>query len=324
MEKLRYLFENFNLAEMMVNNWDYDEESVKLFRDFRISSNAIYPFEIDGKTHFLRLSPDATKKVGYIEDEIAFTKYLRKKGYDAVNFIASQKGKLVESCDTPWGLYHASVMEGVLGQELEELEMDSSMAYKFGSALGRLHKISSTYDVKISNRMHCNEALTWCENYLVEFSEHEEIINAIQNLKPALEKLPKDKMQYGLIHYDFDLDNVFLDQNSGKMYVIDFDDCMMSWYDMDVVLSLDKLGDAYQDSFIKGYEAHYQIGSDFKTFAPIFRQFTLIYSYTRITRSIEEKWENEPTWMINLRSKFASFLIKTKEKIVENTIVDLL
>ncbi len=317
MEKLRSLFENFNLAEMMVKNWNYDEESVKHFRNFRISSNAIYPFEINGKAHFLRLSPDATKEVGFIEDEIAFTKYLRTQGYDAVDFIVSRNGKLVESCETPWGLYNASVMECVLGQELEEMEMDASIAYEFGSALGKLHELSSTYDVKPSNRLHCIEALTWCESYLFDSPEHKEIIEAIELLKPALEELPKDKMQYGLIHYDFDLDNVFLDQESRKMHVIDFDDCMMSWYDMDVVLSLDKLGDAYQDSFIKGYKSHYQVSSDFEKLAPMFRQFTLIYSYTRIVRSIEEKWENEPTWMINLRSKFASYLMRTKEKIKE-------
>lgn len=317
MEKLRYLFENFNLAEMMVKQWEYDEESLKLFRNFRISSNAIYPFEINGKAHFLRLSPDSTKEVGFIEDEISFTNYLRTHGFDAVNFIASRNGKLVESCETPWGLYNASVMEGVLGQELEELEMDASIAFEFGSALGKLHKLSSTYEIMPSNRMHCIEALTWCENYLIDFPEHKEIIDAIELLKPVLKALPKVRTQYGLIHYDFDLDNVFLDRETRKMHVIDFDDCMMSWYDMDVVLSLDKLGNAHQDSFIKGYNSHYQHSSDFERLTPIFRQFTLIYSYTRIVRSIEEKWENEPAWMINLRSKFASYLIKTKDNLYE-------
>ena len=315
MEKLRYLFENFNLAEMLVKNWNYDKESVKHFRNFRISSNAIYPFEINGKAHFLRVSPDATKEVGFIEDEISFTKYLRAQGYDAVNFIESRNGKMVESCETPWGLYNASVMEGVLGQELEELDINDSIAFEFGSSLGKLHKLSSAYDVMPSNRMHCNEVLSWCKNYLSDFPEHKVIIEAIKCLEPVLEALPKLKKQYGLIHYDFDLDNVFMDQESGQMHVIDFDDCMMSWYEMDVVLSLDKLGMTYKDSFIKGYNSHYQLSSDFEKLAPIFRQFTLIYSYTRIVRSIEEEWENEPTWMSNLRAKFETYLIKTKEEI---------
>jgi Ser/Thr protein kinase RdoA (MazF antagonist) len=320
MEKLRYLFENFNLAEMLVKNWAYDEESVKLFRNFRISSNAIYPFEIGGKQHFLRLSPAATKDVGFIQDEIAFAKHLRNHSYDAVNFIESKNGKLVESCETPWGIYHASVMEGVLGEELEKLEMDASKAFEFGSALGGLHKISCACDVEFSNRMDYLDALMWCRAYLYDFSEHSVIIDAVDHLIPILEKLPKDKMQYGMIHYDFDLDNVFWNQESGRMSVIDFDDCMKSWYAMDVVLSLDKLGDGYQDSFIEGYKTHFQMSSDYERIAPALRQFTRIYSYTRIARSIEENWNNEPTWLTNLRLKLEHYLMKTKAEIRENLV----
>jgi hypothetical protein len=50
MLKLKYLFNNVNLAEMMLENWEYDKESIEMFKYYRISSNAIYPFQAQGKT----------------------------------------------------------------------------------------------------------------------------------------------------------------------------------------------------------------------------------------------------------------------------------
>lgn len=45
MLKLKYLFDNRDLAKMILENWDYDESSLKMFDYFRISSNAVYPFQ---------------------------------------------------------------------------------------------------------------------------------------------------------------------------------------------------------------------------------------------------------------------------------------
>lgn len=61
MLKLKYLFENFELARKCLELYDYDEASLdQMFRYFRISSNAIYPFR-EGtnpkQVNFLRLSP---------------------------------------------------------------------------------------------------------------------------------------------------------------------------------------------------------------------------------------------------------------------------
>lgn len=41
--KLKYLFVNRNLAEMLLKKWDY--EGIGMFKHYRVSSNAIYPFK---------------------------------------------------------------------------------------------------------------------------------------------------------------------------------------------------------------------------------------------------------------------------------------
>ena len=65
MLKLKYLFENFDLARKCMEFYECDMDSVdEMLRYFRISSNAIYPFRLkpDGRICFLRLSPAEEKK----------------------------------------------------------------------------------------------------------------------------------------------------------------------------------------------------------------------------------------------------------------------
>jgi len=47
MLKLKYLFENFNLAKQALSNWGYDSDTIdKMLGYYRISSNAIYPHKL--------------------------------------------------------------------------------------------------------------------------------------------------------------------------------------------------------------------------------------------------------------------------------------
>jgi hypothetical protein len=58
MLKLIYLFENFDLAKEALKSWEHDDDTLdKMLSNFRISSNAIYPFCHNGQVCFLRLAP---------------------------------------------------------------------------------------------------------------------------------------------------------------------------------------------------------------------------------------------------------------------------
>lgn len=58
MLKLKYLFENYDLAKEALENWEHDHDPHdKMLSQFRISSNAIYPFCQNGEVCFLRLAP---------------------------------------------------------------------------------------------------------------------------------------------------------------------------------------------------------------------------------------------------------------------------
>ena len=62
-----------------------------------------------------------------------------------------------------------------------------------------------------------------------------------------LESLPLSSSDYGVIHYDFEPDNVFYDEKDGTFSVIDFDDAICCWYALDVVRALDALDEVIED-----------------------------------------------------------------------------
>lgn len=47
MLKLKYLYENYDLAKSALENWEYDTDTLdEHLQNFRISSNAVYPFYV--------------------------------------------------------------------------------------------------------------------------------------------------------------------------------------------------------------------------------------------------------------------------------------
>jgi Ser/Thr protein kinase RdoA (MazF antagonist) len=88
---------------------------------------------------------------------------------------------------------------------------------------------------------------------------------------------------------------------------------MFHWYAMDIDQALDSLQseiapDRYpraRDTFLDGYQTQFALDDDLVTVLPLFRRFAMLYRYTRLTRAVEERWENEPEWLVGLRAKLA-------------------
>jgi Ser/Thr protein kinase RdoA (MazF antagonist) len=98
--------------------------------------------------------------------------------------------------------------------------------------------------------------------------------------------------------------------------VIDFDDAMYHWYIMDLVQALQSLkrevsSDEFhhkQTVFVEGYRSNFSLDSGLLPAMPLFRRFASLYRYTRIRRSIQERWDNEPSWLVALRAKLTGLL----------------
>jgi Ser/Thr protein kinase RdoA (MazF antagonist) len=316
MLKLKHLFYNSDLAEMLLKNWEYDETSLEMFRYYRISANAIYPFKKRAEIQLLRFCPTSEKLKAHIVAELDFIRYLRDNGYQALEPVPSKTGVELVQQATPWGEYYASVFKRVQGQQMSAIPLADDIMLTFGAALGQLHKLASAYTPPQSPRWTHNDVLNWIEQTFQEVAAEDAPYNELARLRAYFATLPKNQRNYGLIHYDFELDNVFYDAATKTCSVIDFDDAMYHWYLMDIEQSLDNLKcelpeqefQQKQALFIAGYRSQFPVDDDQLATLPLFRRFANLYGYTRIVRSMQECWKNEPVWLGELRAKLHHLL----------------
>ena len=321
MLKLKYLFDNRDLALMLLENWEYDKDALDMLDHFRISANAIYPYKFNGAIFFLRFVPWNEKDENEIKEEINFILYLLKEGVNVLEPVLDKNGKYLLKKDTPWGKYLVCAFRRVDGDELEDF-ISSGNGYSdeiikgYGKTLGKLHKCSRGY--KKADKKSCFELLDEMEYiYKNNFNGKADIIiNEFNELKGLLHKIPKNESNYGLIHGDFELDNVFYDKNTGKYSIIDFGSSLYHWYNRDIDITLGNLKDELPGKdfdklktlFLNGYCEEYSYDEEILEYKSIFKRFEELQKYIELKNILEETWDNEPQWMIGLREKLTKYL----------------
>jgi Ser/Thr protein kinase RdoA (MazF antagonist) len=261
----------------------------------------------------LRLAPTDEKLRENIECELSFIRYLRENGYPAAEPLASRSGEYLLTLKTASGEYFASAFRGVSGVRIDGTDYSNEIMLAYGKSLGRLHALSSRYAAK-SRKWDYNEALIWVENVLSEYHATDSVQRERIALRTDLSALAKSDATYGLVHYDFEPDNVFFDAGQEFCNVIDFDDGMYHFFALDVEQAFGELQDALspsdakcaEDIFLRGYREEFELTPETLETLPLMRRFVDLFRYTRIIRSAAETFENEPDWMTGLRGILGS------------------
>ena len=316
MLKLKYLMEDFDLARDALSHWDHDESTLaERLKWFRISASAVYPFDdVQGNLCFLRLIPAAEKSATEILAELDFLTYLQEKGYPCMRPIAAKGDLLLVPLNWQGENWYACAFTGVPGQPLDDLPMNSMLAHAYGYALGRLHAASMGYRPMPTCRS--RERVTrWIAETLAACGAPETIRAKLDEVVALLDEKPRSKMNYGLVHYDFEPDNVFWD-GSG-CHAIDFGDAMMHFYAMDLVQALDEMEEEFYAPFIGGYhDGCPESGMEQADF-PLMRRFRDLYAYARLLHSLSEKPELQPEWMVQLVSRLENRRDELQRRICE-------
>jgi Ser/Thr protein kinase RdoA (MazF antagonist) len=347
--KLKYLFNNKDLAQMILDNWEYDSEDPNLYEYYRISTNAIYWCKNKGNPFFLRFTPAEEKSRETILAELEYLSYLKANNYPAVESILSKRGNELEEIVTPWGVYNACAFKKAPGVQISRNPFNDEIIFHWGKSLGRLHRLSSNYEPQNFKRSDWSSTLDWTIDILSNFNSEDTTatdtavnititdptnpINATNHiprdtiaaakgelylLKDFFAKLPMTKENYGLVHFDFESDNLFFDEKTHQINPIDFDDATYHWFVMDICQALESLKEDLSEKefevasskFIAGYRTEFNVTDDTIRLLPIFNRFAKLYGYARILHAIDEKWNNEPDWMLDLRITLNKLLIK--------------
>lgn len=325
MLKLKYLYENYDLAKSALENWEYDADTLDGYlRRFRISSNAVYPFLWQGNLCFLRLSPVSEKMENNLKGELEFLCYLQSRDYPAVVPVVSGSGELVVTVDSGRGKYYASVFKGVDGIAIKDAGYADHVLFEYGKALAQLHVLSGEYSPE-NRKWTYGDALLWIVKVLEECHAPDKMLAESDEVRQALDGLPQRSDTFGLVHYDFQPDNVFWDENSQCCRVIDFEDSMYHFFLVDLEQALDALLEdipadrqsAAKDIFLQGYQSVKKLEPDYAEKLKLMRRFCNLYSYARLIRCVAEEYPDEPDWMVSLREK-----LHRRIEILENSVAE--
>ena len=190
-------------------------------------------------------------------------------------------------------------------REIEEI--DASRFKAWGSALGRLHAAIERHDgPALSTRS------TWSEHLgsiAAAIPEGNEAVRAeLEEVREALQGLPTDGETYGLIHGDFELDNLVW--NGNAVAIMDFDDCAHPFYVADIAFALRDLfeegfkgDDPRFVAFLRGYSMHHPLDPTYARI-PLFLRMAKLTMYARIVRALDFAEGSRPEWMARLEQRF--------------------
>lgn len=306
MMKLKNLVENFDLARLALQHYPHDADTLdSILPRFRISSNAVYPYFNQGQLHFLRIAPLEEKRPDHVQGEIDFIQYLREHGYPAMKPISSTDNQLSFVLTSPWGAHCVSSFAAVHGTPIEDTVLTPEIVQAYGRSLGRLHALSAGYQAP-AVRPAWHEAMN--QNTLQAVNASPAVIRACDKLFVELSALPADNSCYGLIHYDFEPDNVFWASDTQTISVIDFDDCLYGWFAMDIAQVLNELDSQWSETFLAGYRTSFPFTATQEETMPLMQRYIMLRSYMRLKHCLSENVPDPPAWMVELRKMLTAKL----------------
>ncbi len=316
MMKLKHIVDNEQLVNELIKEWLGTEE-FRLSDNFRISSNSIYMFNHIDKDYVIRFAPLEEKELNQIKAEVEFVNYLRDNYLEVPKFISSVNGKQVESIQTEFGEYYVTVYEKIKGISSEDVLVDEKKVRDIGRKLAMLHGLSSKY-IPTIRRKSVEEVLNWLITELGIYENQEEVIEEALSIKELFGLLKKNQNNYGLIHFDFELDNLLYDKDEDRISIIDFDDSMYNFYGTDIVQTIDNIKEEtdvdfdVREELLTGYRSLREYNEDSEE---LLRRFGRLLKYVRVKRSISNVPKIIPEWMEHLIMRLTDFLNEYKQNI---------
>lgn len=298
------------VAAQILRQWEHDQGSITFFRS---SANFVYRFSKGEEQFFLRFAHSSERTRETIQAEIDILQWVAARGIFVTPPIESSNGNFVETVETVLGAFHAVVFGRLEGSPLEIEDLDDSQFERWGAALGKLHSALEQYaGPGISARRTWRDDLEMVGASLAE--EQSAVRSEFEQVASSLQALPVTRDSYGLIHCDFELDNLYW--QGRRLGIGDFDDCLYAWYVMDIAFALRDLFRFRIDlnhrsflAFVHGYRTQHGLPAELVSQLPLFLRMAGLLTYARIVRSVDFPLRiDEPARLQSLRLKLEMWL----------------
>jgi Ser/Thr protein kinase RdoA (MazF antagonist) len=298
------------IADAILAQWAHDDERAWFVRS---SANILFGFKQARQVCFLRFNHAGERTTEMIQAELDYLAHLHAAGLRVVQPIRSLAGNFIESVETGLGRFHAVAFERVPGEMLDIDALTPAQVTAWGQSLGELHQAGLGYNAV--------GRPTWrdqIESLEADLPAHETTARqAAQLLHRQLAQLPinthQAKDNYGLIHFDFEMDNLLWDGE--RFGLIDFDDCIWHWHVADIAGALG--GDLFDDdpaqvdlqnptfnTFVAGYRQAKAIRNEDLDQMPLFLRLHNLVAFAKLLRAMDAgDAADDPTWLKDLRQK---------------------
>ncbi|MEK0221273.1 phosphotransferase enzyme family protein [Bacillus proteolyticus] len=309
-----------SFAENILTNWEHDEGTLYYMR---ASSNFVFIFQNNGEHFFLRFIEKEEKSKEAIQAEIHILQYLSSCALEVNVPVLSKSQRYIEEIHTELGIFYAVVFKACSGKHYEVADLTKDQFHLWGKQLGLLHAAFKTMPKElVKNRVTWQEHVSFMESSipqdeLVLQKEFERIINWIHTLSTTEEN-------FGVIHYDFELDNLCIDRDN--FGIIDFDDCAHYWYVADIAYALRdicnkelELDRPCFEAFLQGYKEETTIDNTILKDIQWFLRMHRLMMFARLTRSVDiPDSEDYPLWLRDLRGKLFYYNEDIKQQVVKH------
>lgn len=296
------------LADTLLDRWEHDPGHAKFWR---ASANFVFFFKKAGHDCVLRFNHASERSAETIQSEIDYVNALAAEGLRVARPVRSMAGNYVESIATDQGVFHTVVFEALPGKQLELEEMTPDQLVRWGKMLGEFHNAAANYNP--AGRPTWHNQLKWITELLP--AEESAAHQAATRLANELSNLASTEQNFGLIHGDFELDNLIWE--GATPGIIDFDDCACNWLVADFAFAL---GDLFGDSaasvdlqnesflhFVEGYRLARPIAQAELERIPLFVHLDNLLAFAKLCRSLTPvNPAGELPWMAGLRDKLAA------------------
>src|SRR6056297_1518203 len=303
------------IADQILEKWNHDPDSLFYVRS---SANFVFKFKENGQLRYLRFNSTSERSRKETENEMEILCFLNEKTPNIVKPILSKNNRYVEIVKTEIDDYIAVVFDGYGGKMYEVEDLSEDQFYTWGKTLGKLHGVMDQIPQELVKKRK-----TW-QDHLDFVKDHIPVSEKV--LLKEIEAIRKwaqsSNAKRGLIHYDFELDN--LHWYSDTIKIFDFDDSSVYWYGADIAYALRDLFNGKIDTdnphykrFMAGYESEFEVDENLDQDLHMFMKLHQLYSYPRILRSLDYKTNDEaPNWIKGLTEKLTNYSESLKASVL--------
>lgn len=306
------------IADLVAAPWRPDPGTVRVFR---ASANFVCVFRRDGARQFLRFNTVEERNPAWLADEVTILNYLAEHGIPVSVPVKSEAGNYIELVSTELGAVAAVAFTGLAGDELELADATNEQLAAWGAALGRLHQALKGMPSQLAlHRPSWQDMLDFARPFVAQLElpvQHE--LSAVEE---GLAVLPRGADDFGVIHFDFESDNLCWD--NGTVAALDFDDCARLWYAADIGYALRDLfkggpvdpANQRLAAFLRGYRSQTTLSEAMLANLPLFMRLHRLFFIARLKRALDIVDRTEvPDWVVKLCDKLSATVLQYVEDI---------